>query len=123
MFTELVKSLPIENIPVKIYLREGDNFIRLKPSEYLVEDIGIPIQRGPNPFLPDYAIKGYYDNGSFYIEPQNEGPHTIYITGVPIEDDINPKFYVKPWFPIVNSHEGAISYWQDNKVGYLFQIC
>lgn len=38
----------------------------------------------------------------------------MYITGLPIEEMINPKFRFK--------QVDFVSYWEDNQVGYLTQI-
>lgn len=115
MFPEKVKTVTVDKLKLELL---SDRFNDI-PGIPMIEDIGIDCHVSSNPYLPDYVIPGYWLKD--LLAPQFlvniNGPHLLYITGIPkaIKDKterskfrFNDKLYV--------------SYWEDNNLGYLFQV-
>lgn len=118
MFPERVKSVTLDKSQIKYYLGHED--CSINSENYLVEDLAFDCSIRSNPYLPDYAIKGYfkidkYMQNPVFIENTN-GPHLLYITGIPKNipeiEKIKFRFSKYIW----------LSYWEDNHIGYLFQV-
>lgn len=119
MGRELVGSLPLSVIPLRFWedKLDQDFWITLDDNNYLVEDVGTPLEKMGSPFLPDWGIRGHYSHstiskGYFYIDPT--GPETLYITLIRKEPITKDAYYI--------SESLWRGYWEDNKQGYLFQI-
>ena len=116
----LVGTLLIEDIPIKMWRQNPDGqwWVIQPTHHFVVEDIFIGIPQDGSPFLPDFGIQGHFmeTEKNFYIDP--EGPHIIYVTGV-------PKFHHDPT-GIKSKYRMAevlwLGYWEDTIQGYLFQI-
>lgn len=125
MFPEKVKSVTLDKSRITYYLQTTDidniyNELPINPEIYKVEDLAFDCSIRSSQYLPDYAIKGYFkvdENLRYpvFIENTN-GPHLLYITGMPknisVEEKNKFRFQNHMW----------LSYWEDNLVGYLFQV-
>ena len=123
MYRDLILSLPLEytgitfNLPLEIKNSRGEVIPpgRIKSST-TIEETGLFYAYSPR----DYAIRGKlipgYKNLSFKFNIDLEGPHILFITGIPkgltIEES---KLY---------HFDKALKkcYWQDTKIGYLTQV-
>lgn len=94
------------------------------PKYTQVEEVFSEIDTSENIFLPDFAVKGYYNDEEiperrcFYIDP--EGYDTLYVTGMirSSEAEINQELNNK--FEIPGARK--IYYWEDLTTGYLVQV-
>lgn len=114
MYPELVSTLTVDKSGIDIVLNSEP--IQGSP---LMEDIGIDCHVYNNPYIPDYVVTGYWlksdTQPSFLVNP--DGPHLLYVTGIP-KEITNERERDKFRFP----DRLHISYWEDNKLGYLFQV-
>ena len=125
MFPERVKSVTLDKSKITYYLQSQEGVqsqeeYPINPELYQVEDLAFDCGIRSNQYIPDYAIKGYFkvdENLRYpvFIENTN-GPHLLYITGMPknisVEEKNKFRFQNHMW----------LSYWEDNLVGYLFQV-
>lgn len=120
MFPISVKNLYIGKLGIDLRMQGQINGVRIKgcaslDPTTLVGEIFTPIDRSKNCYMPDYYIKGgYWDpqNKSFLINPVGTYNNTLWITGVPLEED--PKDFLLP-----NVYYNT---YKDNHRIYLFQI-
>ena len=103
------------------------NTYSLEEEDVLVEDIFEPLSNTHAPYLPDYAIFGYFKHENRYMERSfyldQGGDSILCITGVPkrtVKKDLTPDVDKK--FRFSENILKWVSYWEDNKVGYLFQV-
>lgn len=120
MFTNLVENLTIDKISLRFEILNLPNYQDLGPdlNSWLVSDILQPLNKA-SVFTPDFAIGGFYTESksgkSHFIAADIESStHILFITGVPKEPQVNEKFRFNP--------VDFVSYWEDNKIGYLTQI-
>lgn len=125
MFPEMVKSVTLDKSRITYYLQTQEGVqtrteCPINPELYQVEDLAFDCSVRSNPYLPDYAIKGYFKvdknlQHQVFIENTN-GSHLLYITGIPRnlpEVERNRfRFQEHIW----------LSYWEDKHIGYLFQV-
>lgn len=125
MFPEKVRSVTLDKSRITYYLQTKDidniyNELPINPEVYQVEDLAFACGVLSNQYIPDYAIKGYFkvdENLKYPVFIENtDGPHLLYITGIPK----NIKVEEKDKFRFPNTM--WLSYWEDNQVGYLFQV-
>lgn len=122
MFPERVKSVTLDKPRILFECKAPGNSNDYFPvdTNLLIEDFGFDCGTSLSPYLPDYAIKGYFrvdpdmTNPVFFIG--ENGPHFMYITGIPrnLPDSEKAKFRFE--------NTEYISYWEDRHVGYLFQV-
>ena len=125
MFPERVKSVTLDKSKITYYLQSQEGVrsqeeYPINPELYQVEDLAFDCGIRSNQYIPDYAIKGYFkvDKNRLYpvfIENTN-GPHLLYISGmpknIPIDERNKFRFPNPVW----------LSYWEDRYIGYLFQV-
>lgn len=123
MFPERVKSVTLDkariNFACQPSMADEHEYFQVD-TNLLVEDFAFDCGTSLSPYLPDYAIKGYFkvnpdmSNPIFFI--QENGPHFMYITGIPrnLPEGEKQKFRFK--------NTEFISYWEDRHAGYLFQV-
>lgn len=124
MFPEMVKSVTLDKSKITYYLQSHEGVqsqeeYPINPELYQVEDLAFNCSVRSNPYLPDYAIKGYFTvdenlQHRVFIENTN-GPHLLYITGIPrnIPEVERNRFRFQEYI--------WLSYWEDKYIGYLFQ--
>lgn len=123
MFPERVRSVTLDKARIEFNCQPSgtdDQEYFLVDTNLLVEDFAFDCGASLSPYLPDYAIKGYFRSDEDNIHPkffiQDNGPHFLYITGIPrnLPDIEKAKFRL--------SNTEYISYWEDKYAGYLFQV-
>lgn len=125
MFPEMVKSVTLDKSRMTHYLQtQGGVQTRtecpINPELYQVEDLAFNCSVRSNQYLPDYVIKGYFKVDENMLHPvfieNTNGPHLLYITGIPrnLPDVERNRFR----FP----NPVWLSYWEDRYIGYLFQV-
>lgn len=114
MYKELVKKLTLDKVGIDDFVDELGNI--LISGSFMVEDLMVPLDPyGIN--LPDYAIFGHFSTIDHYMRKifhiNQKRDHILYITGL---DKDKPKEQYRFPNPVY------VSYWEDNKIGYLVQI-
>ena len=123
MYKNLVLSLPLEctgitfNLPLEIQNSRGEVIPPgIIKSSTTIEETGLFYAYSHY----DYAIRGKlipgYKNLSFKFNIYPEGPHILFVTGIPKSITIEEsKLY---------HFDKALKkyYWQDTKIGYLTQV-
>lgn len=123
MFPERVKSVTLDKARVSFRCQpsganEQEYF--LVDTNLLVEDFGFDCGTSLSPYLPDFAIKGYFKVNPDMSDPvffiRENGPNFMYITGIPrnLPNEEKEKFRFK--------NTEFLSYWEDRHAGYLFQV-
>lgn len=121
MFPISVKNLYIGKLGIDLRIQGKINNLRIRGYASLdptniVGDIFTPVSQFSSCYSPDYYIKGgYWDpqDKSFLINPIGTLNHTLWITGVPLEED--PKDFLLP-------NNVYYSTYKDEHRIYLFQI-
>lgn len=114
MYDELVKKLTLDKVGIDDFVDELGNI--LTKGSFLVEDLMVPLDPyGVN--LPDYALFGHFRQVDHYMRKvfhiNQVRDHIMYITGVEKNKSKLPYRFLNPIY---------VSYWEDNKIGYLVQI-
>lgn len=115
MYKHLVKTLPLELMGLEII--EWDEKI---PDYITTEEIFDEIVNPDSPFIPDFALRGYFHYYNQFTKPRfiisSDGPHILFISAMPkdIPREDHLKFRVNS--PI------WLYCWQDNRVKYLIQV-
>ena len=125
MFPERVKSVTLDKSKITYYLQsqgrvQSHDEYPINPELYQVEDLAFDCGMRSNQYIPDYAIKGYFKVDENMLHPvfiENiDGPHLLYISGmprnIPVEEKNKFRFPNPIW----------LSYWEDRYIGYLFQV-
>lgn len=125
MFPERVKSVTLDKSKITYYLQSQEGVrsqeeYPINPELYQVEDLAFDCGIRSNQYIPDYAIKGYFKVDKYMLHPvfieNTNGPHLLYISGmprnIPIDERNKFRFPNPVW----------LSYWEDRYIGYLFQV-
>lgn len=125
MFPERVKSVTLDKSKITYYLQSQEGVrsqeeYPINPELYQVEDLAFDCGIRSNQYIPDYAIKGYFKVDENMLHPvfiENvDGPHLLYISGMPRNISIQEKNKFRFPDPV------WLSYWEDKYIGYLFQV-
>lgn len=124
-YDKYIDKLTLDKIPLKLeYASHLRDINPLDLNNLTLEEVFTPLALHNvaefKLYFPDYAITGYfqgspedtYESKLFTIDPK--GPHRLYVTGISkkIKDDPNFRLNNPLW----------VGYWEDNRIGYLFQI-
>lgn len=124
-YDKYIDKLTLDKIPLKLeYASHLRDLYPLDLDNFTLEEVFTPLSLHNiaefKLYSPDYAITGYfqgspediYESKLFTIDPN--GPHILYVTGMSkkIKDDPNFRLNDPLW----------VGYWEDNRIGYLFQI-
>lgn len=125
MFPERVKSVTLDKSKITYYLQsqgrvQSHDEYPINPELYQVEDLAFDCGMRSNQYIPDYAIKGYFKVDENMLHPvfiENiDGPHLLYISGMPRNISVQEKNKFRFPDPV------WLSYWEDKYIGYLFQV-
>lgn len=125
MFPEMVKSVTLDKSRMTYYLQTQEGVqtrteYPINPELYQVEDLAFKCSVRSNPYIPDYAIKGYFTIDEYLQHPvfieNTNGSHLLYITGIPRKiPEVERNCFRFPEYV-------WLSYWEDKYMGYLFQV-
>lgn len=116
MFLDLTSTLTLDKIQVSLLsIDEPSRDFTIST----VDEVLVPITCKDTIFTPDFSATGFFMQSPsgkprFIFGNLPSSTHIMYITGLPREEMINPKFRFK--------QVDFVSYWEDNQVGYLTQI-
>lgn len=115
MYKHLVRTLPVEMMGLEI-MEWGEKIPGYVTTEEIFEEIVNP----DSPFIPDFAIRGYFHYYSQFTKPkfliEPDGPHILYVSAMPKDTPVEDHLRFRVINPI------WLYCWQDNKVKYLIQV-
>lgn len=115
MYKHLVKTLPVNFMGLEI-IKEDEIF----PSYITVEEFMEEIINPDSPFIPNYALRGYFHYYNQFTKPKfiidPHGPNILYTSAMPKETPREDHLKFRVGTPI------WLYCWQDNKVKYLTQV-